>query len=200
MPYPNLLGIPIYRVSPLILVTREHIISESSATSSLSSSWLSFSGVTDLNFSPSLAGSGDASELWGVEALPSRADVVGWGEIGSEAAWEVCLDCWCFSTSFFSKVPRSVAPLSSSPSKPIPTRSAATCPSGTGDMGVQAYLITSAGAPCAPSGSRAPRCIWLFFIMSANMLLKMSKGKMGDTHPLGGFRFFSTCVKTHSVL
>ena len=109
--------IPIYRVSPELLVTNEHIISDSASTSSSSL----LSGVSDFLLSLSslsLLGSGEVRELCGVEALPSWPDVACEGDVGVDCiACEACLDCWFFSASFFSRVPRSVAP-SSSPRRP----------------------------------------------------------------------------------
>lgn len=62
-------NIPIYLVSPELLVTREHIISERASTSSSPSRrWPSI----DLRFSSlSFGGSGEVSELRGVDSAPS---------------------------------------------------------------------------------------------------------------------------------
>ena len=56
-----------YRVSPQLLVTKEHIISESSSTSPSAFS----GGVELLRFSVLLVGSGDAIALRGVDSPPS---------------------------------------------------------------------------------------------------------------------------------
>ena len=80
---------PIYLVSPELLVTSEHIISESASTSSSSSSFSSLcSGVMDIRFSASLSliGSGDVNELRGVEAFPSCPEVACDGDVGFDIA------------------------------------------------------------------------------------------------------------------
>lgn len=64
-----------YRVSPLLFVTSEHIISDRAETSCSVSSFSSFSEAIDGLFSDSLSlggsGIGEASELRGVELFPS---------------------------------------------------------------------------------------------------------------------------------
>lgn len=101
-----------YRVSPQLLVTKEHIISESSSTSSCG-----LSGSTVLcRLSPFLlcdCGSGDASVLRGVDPLPSFG-VLCDGEVGFDpGTWEALRELF-FSANRFSNVPKSVRPLSSS--------------------------------------------------------------------------------------
>ena len=54
--------VPMYRVSPQLFVTREHIISDNSSTSGPSLS-LSLSSSLSLSFSLFLGGSGDVFEL-----------------------------------------------------------------------------------------------------------------------------------------
>lgn len=123
-------GLPMYLVSPDVLVTREHIISDRASTSS---SWPScccccgccgccgcccLLASIDLRFSSSFGGSGDVSALLGVDAPVSCTEVACDGDVGLDgAACEACLDSCLFSASFFSSVPRSVAP-SSSPRRP----------------------------------------------------------------------------------
>ncbi len=51
-----------------------------------------------------------------------------------------------------------------------------------------------------PKRFSSPSIYLALFKMLANMLLKRLEEKRRGIHPLGGFRFFSTCVKTHSVL
>jgi hypothetical protein len=109
-----------YRVSPLWFVTKEHIISDSVATSS-SSSCSSFIGVRDLRFSSlSLAIVGDVRALCGVREFPSCFEAERIGEDGME--FVVTIDAWrersFLSVSFFSSSPRSVASLPSSPRSP----------------------------------------------------------------------------------
>lgn len=120
-------GLPMYLVSPDVLVTSEHIISDRASTSS---SWPScccccccgcccLLASIDLRFSSSLGGSGEVSALLGVDAPVSCTEVACDGEVGLDgAACEACLDSCLFSASFFSSVPRSVAP-SSSPRRPV---------------------------------------------------------------------------------
>jgi hypothetical protein len=73
----------------------------------------------DLRFSSSFWGSGEVSALLGVDAPVSCTEVACDGEVGLDgAACEACLDSCLFSASFFSSVPRSVAP-SSSPRRPV---------------------------------------------------------------------------------
>lgn len=103
-------ALPIYLVSPLWLVTREHIISESASTSRSCSS--GSSGATELRLSLSLTGSGDVRALCG-DMAPSLPDVAWEGDVGCEVAWEARF-CWAFSASRFSSAPKSVAPSSSS--------------------------------------------------------------------------------------
>lgn len=108
-----------YRVSPLWFVTKEHIISDSVATSSSSCS--SFIGVRDLRFSSlSLATVGDVRALSGVREFPSCFEAERIGEDGMELV--VTIDAWrersFLSVSFFSSSPRSVASLPSSPRSP----------------------------------------------------------------------------------
>lgn len=110
---------PKYRVSPMLLVTSEHIISDSSSTPSPFSS---SSGVPDSRLAvpsfESLVGSGEVSELCGVEVVSCWAPDSKDGDDGFDgAAREVCRD-FCFSASFFSSVPRSSSPFSSLSSKP----------------------------------------------------------------------------------
>jgi len=77
-----------------------------------------FSEIVLLRLSPFLlCGSGDAKVLRGVDPLPSYG-VLCDGEVGCEpGAWEALCDS-LFSASRFSKVPKSVRPLSSSVSNP----------------------------------------------------------------------------------
>ena len=107
-------AVPIYLVSPQLLVTSEHIMSESSSTSSCGRS-----GSTVLCFlSPVLlCGSGDANVLRGVDSSPSFR-VLCDGEVGPDpSTWDGLREPF-FSASCFSNVPRSVRPLSSSPRSP----------------------------------------------------------------------------------
>jgi len=69
-----------YRVSPQLFVTKEHIISERASTSSSD-----FSGVLLFLLSPFLedCGSGDAMLLLGVDPAPSMAELCE-GEVGSD--------------------------------------------------------------------------------------------------------------------
>lgn len=124
-----LLSLPIYLVSPCWFVTREHIISESVATSS--SVFLSGGGEWSLRNSRSFGGSGDVNELRGVESKPSGPDVACDGEVGFECeGCEACdpfFDCKCFSARRFSRVARSVAS-SSSPKRPLDGSSVYTQP------------------------------------------------------------------------
>jgi hypothetical protein len=64
-----------------------------------------------------LFGSGDAKVLRGVEPLPSFG-VLCEGEVGCDPGASDCLCDSLFSASRFSKVPKSVRPLSSSVSSP----------------------------------------------------------------------------------
>ena len=113
-PRMNQKSIPMYLVSPQLLVTNEHIISESSSTSSCG---LSGSTVLCLLFSFLLCGSGDVNWLRGVDIYPSFG-VLWDGEVGSEPrAWEGLREL-LFSAKRFSNVPRSVRPLSSSARSP----------------------------------------------------------------------------------
>lgn len=112
-------SLPMYRVSPDVFVTREHIISDRASTSS------SFLGrgcsSIDMRFSSlSLSGSGDVSVLRGVDEFSSWPEVACEGEVGLDCAAceEACRDACFFSASFFSNVPKSVAP-SSSPRSPV---------------------------------------------------------------------------------
>lgn len=103
--------VPIYLVSPQLFVTREHIISERASTSS--------------SFLPDFGGSGEGSALAGVETAAGRGvPLVGEAsctpgvllppsdKLLSLAAAAV------LSANLFSRVPRSVAPESSSDSRP----------------------------------------------------------------------------------
>jgi hypothetical protein len=105
-----------YRVSPQLFVTREHIISESASTSSCG-----FSGsAVPLRFSPMpflLGGSGDVRVLRGVDSAPSFG-VLCEGEVGFDPGAVDALCDMFLSANRFSKVPRSVRPLSSSLSSP----------------------------------------------------------------------------------
>lgn len=66
----------------------------------------------------SFGGSGEVIELRGVDSAPSWPEVASDGEVGLDcAACDACRDSCFFSASFFSNVPKSVAP-SSSPSRP----------------------------------------------------------------------------------
>jgi hypothetical protein len=105
--------IPMYRVSPQLLVTKEHIISERASTSSSD-----FSGVVLFRLSPFLdCGSGDAILLLGVDPFPSTAELCE-GDVGCDPGpWEALCES-LLSASLFSNVPRSVRPLSSSVRRP----------------------------------------------------------------------------------
>jgi hypothetical protein len=104
---------PIYRVSPQLFVTKEHIMSESASTSSSDFSEI----VLFLLSAFLLFGSGDAKVLRGVDPLPSFG-VLCEGEVGCEPGASDCLCDSLFSASRFSRVPKSVRPLSSSVSNP----------------------------------------------------------------------------------
>lgn len=73
--------VPIYRVSPQLLVTNEHIISESCSTSDSD-----FSDVSLLRFSEYLlldcCGSGEATLLFGVDVAASLGVLFDDGEVG----------------------------------------------------------------------------------------------------------------------
>ena len=111
----NLTIIPIYLVSPQLLVTSEHIISDRASTSSSD-----FSGVPLLRFSLSpfvVDCSGDATVLRGVDPLPSFCEACD-GEAGFDPGAAEALCDSLLSASRFSSVPRSVRPLSSSVRSP----------------------------------------------------------------------------------
>lgn len=179
-------SLPIYLVSPDWLVTREHMSSDRASTSSpffsfscsLSRTFSLSDGANEgLLLSSSFTGSGEVSELCGVEAGSLCADVASDGEVGVDcAAWEACLDCcccWAFSAKRFSRVPRSVDS-SSSPSRPVgfvssgPRRARPATAQGLqrprGGFATRrkdgAHQITSEDSPCAPGGSRGLRCTW----------------------------------------
>jgi hypothetical protein len=114
----------------------------------------------------SFGGSGDVNALGGDETFPSCPDVACDGDAGLDTACEACLDCWCFSASFFSRVPRSVAPLSSSPSNPVQHVSPVSLRIHrvqevwlrlAGYAEPNSYLITSRDSPCGLTGSRGPQ-------------------------------------------
>lgn len=106
--------IPMYRVSPQLLVTNEHIISESSSTSCCG---LSGSTVLCLLSPFLLCGSGDANVLRGVVSAPSFGELCD-GDVGFDpGAWEALRELF-FSANRFSNVPKSVRPLSSSVRSP----------------------------------------------------------------------------------
>jgi hypothetical protein len=88
-------------------------MSESASTSSSD-----FSEMVLFLLSPFLVfGSGDAKVLRGVELFPSFG-VLCDGEVGCDPGASDCLCDSLFSASRFSKVPKSVRPLSSSVSNP----------------------------------------------------------------------------------
>src|SRR6266480_1526127 len=104
-------SVPIYLVSPQLFVTREHIISESTSTS--------------CSLLPDFGGSGEGSPLPGEESARGRGVplvdeasctpgvlLLPSDELFSLAAAAV------LSANLFSSVPRSVAPESSSDSRP----------------------------------------------------------------------------------
>lgn len=108
---------PMYRVSPQLLVTNEHIMSDSASTSS------SFpSGEPLLRFSAFLSpfllcGSGDA-KLRGVDSFSSLGEVCD-DEVGFDpGCCDKRIDSLLVSASRFSNVPKSVRPLSSSVRRP----------------------------------------------------------------------------------
>jgi hypothetical protein len=105
-------SVPIYRVSPQLFVTNEHIMSDRSSTSSCD-----FGVSPRFSFSP--GGSGEVNELRGLELLPSCViDASCEGDVGFEPGFaEARLDR-SLSARRFSSVPKSVRPLSSSASKP----------------------------------------------------------------------------------
>jgi hypothetical protein len=116
----HLLCLPMYRVSPQLFVTKEHIISESASTPSsagFSGSLLLPLVSTLFRLSPLVlyCGSGDAKELRGVEPAPSFG-VLCEGDTGFDPGTVDCLrDSERFlSANRFSNVPKSVRPLSSS--------------------------------------------------------------------------------------
>jgi hypothetical protein len=110
-----------YLVSPQLLVTNEHIMSERASTPSSFFSGPSQVLVFPLSLFPLLlGGESGARVLRGVDSLASFG-LLCEGDVGLEATVEELLyDCdrCLFSTSLFSKVPRSVRPLSSSLSSP----------------------------------------------------------------------------------
>lgn len=79
-------ALPIYRVSPQLLVTKEHIISESSSTPSGFSSSSSVTVTCECRFSPfRTEGSGDARVLRGVDVeFGSCPGELCDGEVGPE--------------------------------------------------------------------------------------------------------------------
>ena len=154
-------------------MTSEHIISDSASTSSCSSPFSS-TGVMDLRCS-SLTGLGDVNELCGVDMVPSGPEGAWEGDVGVDVVtMDACRDLDCFSVSFFSRAPRSI--VSSSPSS---------TPDSLRRCSIRPNRFSS------PS-------IYLALSSISNSMSGLLHG--GDAYPLGGFLFFSTCVKTQSVL
>lgn len=109
-----MLGKPIYLVSPQLLVTKEHIMSESASTSS--SFAASFGGSGDVTALVGLSNVGDRGALCRDVAVSARAAEAGVSDAPEDVAppAEVAV----FSARRLSKVPRSVCPLSSSERSP----------------------------------------------------------------------------------
>jgi len=160
--------VPIYLVSPQLFVTREHIISESASTSS--------------SLLPDFGGSGEGSPLPGVETAASRGVPLVMDEascmpgvllLSSDELFS--LTAAVLSASLFSRVPRSVAPESSSDSRPDSLKRDSMRPNRFSRPSMYLALLTlGVDVMC-----------WKCVVA---------------THPFGGLRFFSTWVKTHSVL
>ena len=155
-----------YRVSPQLFVTSEHIIS-ASASSSLSSLFLS------------LLGSGVAVPLLGLGRLGGTGDfscgrlLLFVGVCSSVRATGVA-DRADLSARRFSRVPRSKVPSSSSGRTP------------------ESRMRVS---------MRARRFSRPSIYLALRLSAPYSACKLqSTTHPFGGCRFFSTCVKIHSVL
>ena len=181
-----------YRVSPQLLVTNEHIISESSSTSSVG-----LSGSTVLCIlSPLLVaccGSGDANVLRGVDPDPSSG-VLCDGDVGFDpVACETPLDM-LFSAKRFSSVPKSVLPLSSSLRSPRKR---------LGKIRTQGSKVICAELPdnwsklsIRPSLFSNPS---IYFALFNDQQRPRAQCRI-SAYPFGGFLFFSTCVKIHFVL
>ena len=157
-----------YLVSPQLFVTREHIISESASTSS--------------SLLPDFGGSGEGSALPGVETVPGRGV-----SLVDEASCTpgvlllpsnelFSLAAAVLSANLFSRVPRSVAPESSSDSSPESLKRDSMRP------------------------NRFSRPSMYFALIMLAMTCRIGGSCKSAAHPFGGLRFFSTCVKMHSVL
>lgn len=174
-----------YRVSPQLFVTKEHIISDSASTSV-----------------SSFCDPGDVAAVRGlIEWVSIRGD--GWWLWGAVFGW-VCVPdafgvllvfCFCDDGGFpafsplvndrsarrFSSVPRSVFPPSSCDKRPESRSSDSIRPNRFSNPSMYLALYEyQASALCRQNAHVRHRSFW--------------------TYPFGGFRFFSTCVKTQSVL
>lgn len=181
-------------------------------------------GATEgLLLSSSFTDSGEVSELCGVEAESLCADVTSDGEVGFDcAAWGVCLDCcccWAFSANSFSRVPRSVDS-SSSPSRPVGfvsrgyRRARPHSPRACSGRGF-AHSERAALTRQSQKTLHAPQAVLEAFdvlgtvwrngsVRNGERTQQRAVGGIAhggeDPYPFGGLLFFSTWVKTQSVL
>ncbi len=164
--------LPMYLVSPTLLVTREHMASERFSTSSRDLSPSTVLGVVMVSRGVSCESRVDPGlgELSCTEELPPL-----FGGAGDSVALAPFSFAEAFSARRFSRVPRSVLPASSSDNRPDMRNRDSIRPSRFSRPSMYLALVTS--QLCDVDGLE-----WLL------------------TDPLGGFRFFSTCVKIHSVL
>lgn len=174
-----------YRVSPQLFVTSEHIMSDNDSTSS---SFLGGGAGSCVGFLLVREGAGDVTGLWGLGSSVGCAGVpLCEGEPSSRCCVEppscdareevvpVFAPVARFSDKRFSSVPRSVLPSSSSERSP----------DSRSRLSMRPRRFSS------PS---------MYLALDFHVSSVRQQGGFRLTHPLGGWRFFSTWVKTHSVL